>query len=640
MQEEADDTTWGIRNRTGGSLFVVPGHAHQGIISHNLEKFKSHPEYLGEPRDVTKGVGNAKLDPSQPAVLEMALDEVLKHFEKFPTRDSVSMEASDGGGWRKDSPLGPPSNQSVALANYVARGIQKQFPYKKVGILSYNEHSFPPTIDVDPNVVVMVHVNFNVGGMSYEKRIAGWKAKGADVGTSELIGDWLFCHDMPGQAKASDLDYLVKNIPYRHQLGSRYWNSICSSAWGPFGLNYYLVSRMLWDVNEAKHIPELVDDFMKRSFGASAPIMHEYYYNYLLTSGHPVLSEDLIKRMYQTLEKAIAQADSVEAKERITDFIVHVHMMELWLQYKTKGGGQDIYDEMSRFVYRTSQTRMLCSRVWLSEAWGTKRNKYKLWSKSTETQTTEPVQETELFEIMRHGIANNKLMPFKTVAFSSELVPWTGPNSNLDKKGSESICIVWGNQFYLHADQGKKGFDFTIKGGLTFPGRSPVKVKLFADENPNIDEPVDQLDVKDDQQSHQIHLSSPYAGIHRLEIENRGRALLSWPQGQRVNIPVSPGDKTNLIGENYTMYFYVPTGTKIIGGFSETKSGTIESPLGKTVFNFKEMEKPDYFYADVPAGQDGKWWRLVDAQGPKTLLTVPPYLFRTPSEALLPKDAF
>ena len=48
--------------------------------------------------------------------------------------------------------------------------------------------------------------------------------------------------------------------------------------------------------------------------------------------------------------------------------------------------------------------------------------------------------------------------------------------------------------------------------------------------------------------------------------------------------------------------------------------------------------KDGYFNIPVPPGQDGKLWEFGFASGSVALLTVPPYLARSPQELMLPRE--
>ncbi len=64
--------------------------------------------------------------------------------------DGISLEPMDGDGWCRGEEYQKYSQTYlfVTLCNEVAKALEKEFPEKYIGILSYNKQSFPPTIRV------------------------------------------------------------------------------------------------------------------------------------------------------------------------------------------------------------------------------------------------------------------------------------------------------------------------------------------------------------------------------------------------------------------------------------------------------------------------------------------------------------
>jgi hypothetical protein len=85
----------------------------------------------------------------------------------------------------------------------------------------------------------------------------------------------------------------------------------------------------------------------------------------------------------------------------------------------------------------------------------------------------------------------------------------------------------------------------------------------------------------------------------------------------------------------WSLYFYVPKGTKTVGMFA-SGSGTLRDGSGATVFTF-DRQKPGFHSIDVPKNQAGKIWKFHQCTGKRLLLNVPPFLARSEAELLLPK---
>ena len=85
------------------------------------------------------------------------------------------------------------------------------------------------------------------------------------------------------------------------------------------------------------------------------------------------------------------------------------------------------------------------------------------------------------------------------------------------------------------------------------------------------------------------------------------------------------------------LYFYVPKGTTVIGGYSLAGAGD-NMRDGSGTIRYTFAAGAEYFSVPVPPGQDGKFWKLHYIPSEKILMTVPPFVARHPSELLLPRE--
>ena len=86
----------------------------------------------------------------------------------------------------------------------------------------------------------------------------------------------------------------------------------------------------------------------------------------------------------------------------------------------------------------------------------------------------------------------------------------------------------------------------------------------------------------------------------------------------------------------WSLYFYVPRGTKTVGLFANG-AGTLQDASGSTVCKF-DGRKPGFHSIPVPKGKSGGLWKFHQCTGKRILLTVPPFLARNGNELLLPKQ--
>ena len=88
----------------------------------------------------------------------------------------------------------------------------------------------------------------------------------------------------------------------------------------------------------------------------------------------------------------------------------------------------------------------------------------------------------------------------------------------------------------------------------------------------------------------------------------------------------------------WTLYCYVPKGTKVVGGWSqEGRAGTLHDADGTVRYDFSKVEN-GWFSVPVPPGQDGKLWKFEQNQRMRQLMTIPPYLALSSQELLLPRE--
>jgi hypothetical protein len=131
-----------------------------------------------------------------------------------------------------------------------------------------------------------------------------------------------------------------------------------------------------------------------------------------------------------------------------------------------------------------------------------------------------------------------------------------------------------------------------------------------------------------------VKLETRFAGRHRIEAVGGGAVRVDFPAGRPVTIESSFERPGELHGR-WSLYFYVPKGTKLVGGFAEGVGKLLDAE-GSLALTFEN--RPGYFSVPVPTGHDGRLWKFEFCSGDKMLMTVPPYLARSAEELLLPKS--
>jgi hypothetical protein len=325
---------------------------YQAIINSNKAAFQAHPEYLA----LVKGKRTSnKLCLSNPAVQQMFVQHALDYFHKNPDRASISLEPADGYGWCECDDckkLGSISTRMIVIANHVAEAIHDQFPDKWIGVLAYADTALPPDVKVNPQVVVCCATQLS-GSVPIEKRLAGWHEKAKYVGVYDYYAVAQWHVSMPGRMRGGDMGYLTQTIPEYHKLGAQVMVAESSDCWGPDGLGFYVASRLMWDIREAGHVDQIVNDFLTRCFGPAASTMGKWYdlvdnsKNKETVGPHgprpgslPYFT-DRYPRMYALLIEAEKQTRGDSAiQRRLDQLMLYTRQVQLWCDYKLAGKGK------------------------------------------------------------------------------------------------------------------------------------------------------------------------------------------------------------------------------------------------------------------------------------------------------------
>ncbi|MBS3763857.1 MAG: DUF4838 domain-containing protein, partial [Planctomycetes bacterium] len=421
---------WNARNRMARGFLLRSGHAYGRIIRGHRKEFEKHPEYYALVNGKRKKGGGAKLCVSNPGLQKLVVDYAVERFKKKPDMDSISLEPSDGGGWcecEDCKELGSPSDRALLLANKAAKAVNKLgFGEKYIGMYAYNRHSPPPSIKVHPNVIISVTTAFHTGGWNTKKIIEGWRDQGATLGIYDYFSVVAWDWNLPRRAKASRPHRIAPAIREFYRHGARFYDCESGDCWGPCGLGYYLASRVMWDVNEADRIDEIIDDFLQKAFGPAREPMAEFYH--LITEDKRRRSPaDLVGRMYRHLAEARRKAGENEAvKRRINDLILYTRYVELYEAYAAVAGEakKEAKKAVLKHAYRIRERMMVHSYGLWARLIGQKA----AHTKAHPIKDDRALEDEDILEMLRSGIEENEPVEigFEPVEFSRKLVPARG----------------------------------------------------------------------------------------------------------------------------------------------------------------------------------------------------------------------
>jgi hypothetical protein len=639
-------TEWCKRNRIAAGTdqpVLNVYHAYHEIVAAKKDEFEKHPEYFALCDGKRLTTGEAKFCISNAGLRKLVADYAVEYFAKKPNAASVSLEASDELGWcecDKCRALGSVSDQVVVLVNEAAAAVRARHGDKKlIGVYAYGEHSPPPHVRVDPQVVVNVATSMTIGDFTTDRLIDGWRRQGAQIGIREYHGVYPWDRDLPGKANLANLAYTRESTRRFYDKGARFLTSESSNSWAVTGLGYYLAARMLWDVRETSRVEALTDDFFDKAFGPARKPMAEFY-RLIDAASQPRLSRDLIGRLYRALEAARQLATDPAIATRVDLLTFYPRYLELYRDYAYVDGPerQRALERLYRFTYRIRHADMVHTlAVWRGLPYYDPTIKlpphvgYDLSEDKDPWKEKTPVGPDEIANFRTGGIARNPLADFTPVTFSTDLVPVAPLRLPNVPTGNPGLYFRDRSAFYTWAADPPAELSLVVKAGVIYQNLGNAKLTLSTVGRAG---EADSATVPPDQKDNTVRLHPRAPGLQRLEVSDRtAGTALTWPVGAPWAIPAGAAEVSELYGR-WTLYFYVPKGTKVVAGYAQ---GLGELHDGaKQVLTF--AGPPDYFTVPVAPGQDGRLWKFTNSLGPRLLLTVPPYLSRDASELLLPAE--
>jgi hypothetical protein len=634
---------WCVRNRMAQGFVLNSGHSYEAIIAANRAAFDAHPEWLALVGGERRLRGDVKFCIANAGLRALVVEHCLRELRAHPQMDSVSLDPSDGDQWCECTECArfpTIADRVVTLANAVGEAIdQADLGDRRIGLYAYNRHTGPPTIRVHPRVIASATTAFIGGGLTHDQVLAGWQRQGATMGVYDYLSvvDWDW--NLPGGGKGGRPAQIANDLPRYHRLGARFYDAESGDCWGPCGLGYWQASRMLWDLQECTRGEVLLEDFLGRAFPGAVEPMRAFY-RLVNLDGQRRSSGDLLGRMYRHLDAARRATSDAAVRRRIDDLVLWTRHVEL---YTAMADGRGSRDEVLRHAWRMRRTMMVHS--------------YGLWcriaNQGEALDARHPLKDERAFDdgeiagFVAKGItAYQPVDPGFTVkSFSTALVPAAGKLSfNAVPPGRFPDAPQDQQRWWLWLPKAG-GLEAEVTVHKRWANRVP-KQSLFAAESVHPDPVAVDDSQRPDGQTRKLVLKSPHAGLHRLETLDGGDVtVIAWPE-----IPVTiesgidtPGVTSHMRG-GWTLSFYVPKGTTLVGGWASRianwappVSGRLLDGAGNLVHDF--TGKGDgWFAVKVPAGQDGKLWTFADTQGQRLLMTVPPYLARNGTELLLPAE--
>lgn len=635
---------WKKRNFLGGEI-SISGHAGESFNIANKAVLLEHPEYLAEI--------NGKRQPwspgtkpcySNPGLIDLYVKDRLKKLQsqinadpESPGSFAVSVEPSDGGGHcecDECKKIGSVSDRVFSLANHVAREVAKNFPGRFVSLLAYNEHAAVPSIEIEPNVyVVVVPYGFQRTGYSGDELVELWSKKTKFFGIYDYwsIPDWN--NDLPS------LNYLempAKKIRFWKKSNAAAFHSESTYSAGAVGITWYLSSRLLWnpELDEKK----ILEDFYSKAFGQARQPMQRMLERWARSF---MLSDHEIGLSLRDISEADRLAKNPEVKARISDYKKYVIYLKLFYEYQSAKPGTpermqavrnllnfmwQIYDSTMVHVYRMHQ--LIVNRYETSDP--TLKNEWDLKNKER-WESIKPVTESQLDEMIKEGIEKYKPYDFEYRTFKTDnLVPFVKAVATSSEKFISTHSFTGSHRFKFFVPENVEQLSFKIAIGKkeNHPGdritiTDPAGNVLFSQF------------VIPDGQTHDITFKTEKKGVYSMSVFDQKIGFsISFPEW----LPFVVVDGIIIPDLNKKVYFYVPVGTKRLAMYCKSVVPVkIFDGDGKEV----KYQGTSLIVADVPQGQDGKIWSLTHhklyTRSP-VMLNVPEVFGFSKETMMIPKE--
>ena len=564
----------------------------------------------------------------------------------------------------------------ISMLNQVQQLVHNHFNDGKerhIGTLAYHLHSPPPSLAVDPDIIIQPTQGFLQGGFTFDEVMQGWRAMApANILLTYSYGNYYTGGaNMPrGTSAPSYPQWFADRIS---ELDTVYDFSsyLLESGFTPAdNLGHYLAARTMWDTDEQYNVTALLDDFYARSFpGIEGPLR---YFFELIQGDSPVqYGRNRVGEMYEALDQAYNTATDPNLLARIEDLIKYTRYAEIRMDFDdliatgpTEQQKEDATTQIMKHLYRINDAVMVSTRMAMLYAFDGGMNMVpapgaadEFWRLGADDQPElhpwydgTPFTPAELQQYMDDGIANYALpFPIDPCYYSTDLVSTAslGLVRPVFYPGPGNLYAPEPRFYYWLAESPDESFDMDVMGYASgyFQYSGPTIVTLYHCD-PNTGEPtgpaVSTQAVPWDDLYHDVTLTADGVGLYYIDFDTQIEKIYS-AGGPRALWPSTAKITQRWDEDNQPMYatfsecFFVPTGTTTINAVQHWSGslGLIYNPNGDAVFDINAADT--YFQVPVPPGMDGKLWGIAGTAAIK-LLNIPPYWAQNAQQMLLPAE--
>ncbi len=327
---EGEDTSWLMFGRGAAAGRVELYHVYQYVVTPEVRK--EHPEWFEHthnPRygpqpspgiDIGYGLPEAGICLTRPEIRNLFIEYFRKRFRENPDLYAATICPDDYHlGDRCECPEcqrlmamgGPPtfiddcprssSDLHIDFVNAVAKGLEKEFPDRKLITYAYLDYMDPPTqTRVHPNVIIMIAPLRSPDELhpALDEIVRGWQRMGAKN---------LYWYG-----------YVLTRPPIPHLMGEWFRNYKRLGIAGVYleftpgvgafsALNRWLSSKLMWD--PGADVGKLIDEFCMQLFGPEiGPLMRRFF---VAWDVNPPFAQEDIPRLLSAAETMAGDPESV-----------------------------------------------------------------------------------------------------------------------------------------------------------------------------------------------------------------------------------------------------------------------------------------------------------------------------------------
>ena len=654
--------------------------------------------------------------------------EWLKEDMALRGKDSVSVSTTDGiRGWEDVIGFGRDDGDSntyneteinIFLAKKVAESFaadaSSDVQNAQISMLAYGSTSYPADpakedpegdpicLPADLHIVVTkgffqgtedwnsVHDSYRAVSDNPSQQFSGYWYMDVWIGNKDRPGVAPICReDVLADWWANDAPRVTDNYPL--YVGGELGSGLCPTFLGA------LIWQRAWrrrTSDFARLANRVVRNFLQTCFPTSAvrAAMRSFTARVLwIQSGTfaPLLTEDLLHRMYGDLLTAIDASPTTEERARLNAFVKYTRFLELYramlaAEVET-AAGLDLYDEFRAFLYNIRYEALVNYRFWTSaDPFGAEsdlEDRYDVDGLSyiTLENRAENVPSTwqsggiyfpdfsdcGLRTLCVEGLANNDLYPFTAIGYPDN--PFDGlvvpaPAASAAEATNRASSQAWYDRgdavtLWVMTKTGQTSLDWWFRPWVTGA--------------PGADQTVEVVDAMQTVVASRTFTASEDAEVwtnwvatglleetvYQLRVidpRKQGVLFCWWLDGDPDDSPndisgtylvsfrVLPAETQAVLTGSPQWFLYVPADATELGGVWSKREGEIRDAAGTTILdkdplNLDSALQP--FHHVLTSGQQNTVMRGANAGGDLTLMTVPPYVALHPDELIVPPSA-